>query len=249
MDKKWIVYRHTSPSGKVYIGITSRKYYSRWCGGKGYKSCKAFYRAISKYGWSNIKHEILFTNLPEERAKRLETELIRHYKSLDISYNITNGGDGVLGYKHNPETIQKLKDAHIGRVYKRGWKWTEEQKSNKPTRDMHGSNNPNYGNHKIAGENNFMYGKTHTEEARKKISIANTGRTHKMPDSQKAILLKVHSKPVIQLNLDNSIVAKFESSIAAARFYGKSTPTANHIAECCKGKRKSCMNYKWIYDV
>lgn len=40
----------------------------------------------------------------------------------------------------------------------------------------------------------------------------------------------------------------FEFSTAAARYYGKGTATANHIAECCRGKRNKCMNYKWIYN-
>lgn len=45
--KRWILYRHTSPSGKVYIGITSRnKAYKRWEYGHGYKGCKAFYNGI-----------------------------------------------------------------------------------------------------------------------------------------------------------------------------------------------------------
>ena len=44
------------------------------------------------------------------------------------------------------------------------------------------------------------------------------------------------------------MITIFESSAAAARYYGKGTSTANHIAECCKGKRNKCMNYKWIYN-
>ena len=82
MVNKWTVYRHTSPSGKVYIGITSQNVERRWNSGKGYTLCKAFYNAILKYGWDNIKHEVLFTNLSEERAKKLEIELIMHYKKL-----------------------------------------------------------------------------------------------------------------------------------------------------------------------
>ena len=66
--KRWILYRHTSPSGKVYIGITSKSVNKRWNGGRGYKTCIYFYNAILKYGWDNIKHEILFTDLEEKRA-------------------------------------------------------------------------------------------------------------------------------------------------------------------------------------
>lgn len=46
-----------------------------------------------KYGWNNITHEVLFTDLTEDRAKNLEKDLIRHYKNLNISLNITDGGD------------------------------------------------------------------------------------------------------------------------------------------------------------
>lgn len=122
----WSLYRHTSPSGKVYIGITSRNINKRWAKGSGYKPCKLFYRAILKYGWDNIKHEILFTNLTEERAKKLEIELIRHYKGLNISYNITDGGDGYLGYTPSRETRIKLSNASKRRINK---KLSEETKN------------------------------------------------------------------------------------------------------------------------
>ena len=32
----WTVYKHTSPSNKVYIGITSREPKLRWDNGNGY---------------------------------------------------------------------------------------------------------------------------------------------------------------------------------------------------------------------
>lgn len=63
-------------------------------------------KAILKYGWDNIKHQVLFTNLTEARAKNLEKDLIRHYKNLGISYNITDGGDGTLG-KSCPEELRR----------------------------------------------------------------------------------------------------------------------------------------------
>ena len=56
---KYCVYRHTSPSGKVYIGQTCLKPEYRWRNGKGYKTQILFYRAIKKYGWDNISHQII----------------------------------------------------------------------------------------------------------------------------------------------------------------------------------------------
>lgn len=100
----WTLYRHISPSGKIYIGITSKEVNRRWKYGAGYSNCILFQNAIDKYGWNNITHEILFTNLSEVRAKNLEKDLIRHYKNLGISYNITDGGDGHLGCSWNPSS-------------------------------------------------------------------------------------------------------------------------------------------------
>ena len=109
----YIIYKHTSPSGKVYRGQTCQHLIKRWrSDGSGYVHCKYFYNAILKYGWENIKHEILFTNLTEERAKKLEIELIRHYKGLNLSYNISDGGNlassSEYSRKRSSETMKKL---------------------------------------------------------------------------------------------------------------------------------------------
>ena len=52
--KIYTVYKHITPSGKVYIGITSIKPDKRWNRGKGYKDNIYFSNAINKYGWDNI---------------------------------------------------------------------------------------------------------------------------------------------------------------------------------------------------
>ena len=106
MDRLFTIYRHVSPIGRVYVGITSQDVETRWRHGDNYRNSTYFKRAIRKYGWKNFKHEILFTNVEEERAKRLEIELIRHYKGLGISYNLTNGGDGTNGYHRTDEYKQ-----------------------------------------------------------------------------------------------------------------------------------------------
>lgn len=55
-----VIYMHTSPSGKHYIGQTKQKINNRFrSDGSGYKQCRVFYNAIKKYGWNNFKHEIL----------------------------------------------------------------------------------------------------------------------------------------------------------------------------------------------
>lgn len=75
----YTVYIHTSPIGKVYIGITKMNPIRRWANGLGYKNCSHFFNAILKYGWDNIRHEILFTGLSKEEAEQKEIEFIRGF--------------------------------------------------------------------------------------------------------------------------------------------------------------------------
>ena len=73
----YCVYKHTSPNGKVYIGITGENPNKRWQNGKGYKPNKHFYSAIEMYGWENIKHEILYSGLSKSEACKIEVMIIK----------------------------------------------------------------------------------------------------------------------------------------------------------------------------
>ena len=137
--KEYSLYRHTSPSGKIYIGITSKPVKKRWMNGSGYKPCTAFYRAILKYGWDNIKHEVLFTHLTKDNAEDLEIKLIRHYKGLGISYNITDGGGGYLGYKPSDSTRKLLSVAS-----KRRRKYSMAESTRSLIREAHARNIDSY---------------------------------------------------------------------------------------------------------
>lgn len=117
--KSWTVYEHISPSDKVYVGITCQDPKKRWKGGSGYVRTDnhqpLFANAILKYGWDNIEHKIIFTNLSHEEACSLEKLLITKYKRLHKSYNITDGGDGGLGTKHTEETKKHLSEVKKGK--------------------------------------------------------------------------------------------------------------------------------------
>ena len=109
-ENNYTVYMHISPSGKRYIGITSVSPKKRWQNGFGYKG-QVFYKAIEKYGWDNIEHIIIETNLSQDEACRLEIDLIKQYKTTDSNYgyNVSLGGDKTtLGYHHTNETKIKM---------------------------------------------------------------------------------------------------------------------------------------------
>lgn len=108
----YCVYKHTTPSGKVYIGITCQNVEKRWKNGKGYELCTAFWRAIQKYGWDNIKHEIVRFELTKEEACAEERRLIAFYDSSNPlhGYNLTSGGEH---YEHSDDVRARLRDSHL----------------------------------------------------------------------------------------------------------------------------------------
>ena len=123
----YIVYKHTSPSGKVYIGITSLRPEERWGGGAGYVKNKHFNRAIKKYGWENIKHEILFDGLSREDAFKIEIELIKEYRSSEreFGYNLGTGGEhGATGSKWSDES----RENHMKAIWSKPRNHSKEQK-------------------------------------------------------------------------------------------------------------------------
>ena len=116
MDNNYCVYKHTAPNGKVYIGQTCQKPENRFGkNGYRYKGCTLFYNAIQKYGWNNIKHEILFENLTQEEANKIEIELINKCRSneRDFGYNLQNGGNNG---SPSEETRKKMSEWQIGKV-------------------------------------------------------------------------------------------------------------------------------------
>ena len=74
---KYKIYKHTSPTGKVYIGQTSEeKLYRRWQYGAGYKGCPDFYADILETGWNAFTHEVIAETDDQELALLLERNLI-----------------------------------------------------------------------------------------------------------------------------------------------------------------------------
>lgn len=183
MTNNYCVYKHTSPSGKVYIGITSMKPERRWKNGEGYKT-QMFYNAIQKYGFENFQHEILFSGLTKKEAEQKEVELIAYYKSnqKEYGYNVDNGGSSIGS--HSEITRQKMSNNMIGDTRNVGRVHTE-----KTRRRMSESH----------------IGNKLTEETKRKLSIINTGKKHsdEAKEHMKIAARKSKSFPVycIELNM------------------------------------------------
>lgn len=124
-----IVYVHTCPNGKRYVGQTIKESNKRWESGSGYKT-QLFYRAILKYGWDRINHTVYEVNTKKE-MDYLEKYLISYYNTTDpmYGYNITKGGEGVSGFKHSEESKKKMSTKHRGlEPWNKGFKTPEDVK-------------------------------------------------------------------------------------------------------------------------
>ena len=229
----YTVYKHTNKiNGKVYIGITSRKPEDRWENGNGYYG-QPFYNAISKYGWNNFIHEILFEKLTEEEAKEKEIELIELYNSSNskYGYNASKGGESANGMKHSKETKQRISASLKGREPPaKGKHWNEESRM------------------KISGENSSWFGRKHSEETKEKMResyryrITDESRK-KMSKNRRGKLSgkdNPHAKCVICINTGKV----YDTIKSAAEDTG-----ANQfkISDVCRGARKHTSGLRFKY--
>jgi len=88
-----IIYKITSPSGKVYVGQTMRSFETRVAEHKSKTSnCTALKNAINKYG-DEMKYEIIEEDVPQEHLDDREIHWISHSNSLAPGgYNLNTGG-------------------------------------------------------------------------------------------------------------------------------------------------------------
>lgn len=109
------MYRHITPSGKSYIGITSSSVDVRKR--RGYRHNPFMTAAVKRYGWKNIKTEVLAENVDLDEANLLETYYIASFETQNrkLGYNICSGG---MFFNSREEEIKKrISEASKGRVH------------------------------------------------------------------------------------------------------------------------------------
>lgn len=219
----YTVYKHETPSGKIYIGITSLDPEKRWLRGRGYARNERFWNAIKRYGWENIKHEIVASGLSKEEASKEERRLIALYESHDQSkgYNLTFGGE--TGTIHTEESRHKLSESRKGQRYNIGVKFTEERKRHlrEHHADFRGKKNPNFGK------------KWTSEEiaVRQSHRVYKTGADHPQ------------ARPILQLDKEENLIKRWGSISEAAEVFCKTS-----IKDCLRGKYKYHRGYIWRYE-
>lgn len=261
----YCVYKHTTPSGKSYIGITMNDPQRRWGHGTNYRTNKYFSNAIKKYGWENISHEVIYQGLTKEEACEKEKELIAKFRTCerDHGYNLTSGGES---YEFPEEVKDRLKGPRLlseeqreelakrGRIiaekYLKGRTPTKEQIA-KMAESKKGKKQPQWVKDKRAKSLKEHYKKVGglSQEHREKIRNASTGRRHseeairKMRAAQ-APYKNSRSRRVRQL-LDGKTIAEYCSAREAERQTGISYTS---IVRVCNGVRlKHAGGYAWEY--
>jgi hypothetical protein len=106
MGPTGIIYKISSPSGKVYVGQTVRSFNARIRNHKCKSSgCTALKSAINKYK-DQMKYEIIEDNVPQEQLDEREIYWIKELNSLAPNgYNLSSGGNV------NKVCSQKLKNS------------------------------------------------------------------------------------------------------------------------------------------
>src|ERR1700758_973411 len=114
MEKISTIYKIThKKSGKCYIGFHDNEDPSiRWNAHiKGWSNCDAINSALEKYGAKEFDFEIICQSKDTKYLLReMEPYFIKKYDSFGPNgYNMTEGGEGVLGYRHSEKPKLKLK--------------------------------------------------------------------------------------------------------------------------------------------
>lgn len=210
----YTVYMHTSPSGKKYIGITRRRPRKRFDNGRGYSHSPHMSAAIKKYGWETFTHDILAEGLSEEEACKMEIELIARYRTTDPAYGYNVTSGGEHAGELTPEGRERL------------------------AARMRSSQNPVY----VYGSP--MKGKNHTDESRRKMSVAASKRKRQaMTEDLRLAIREGHS-------FEMKAVRCVESGVVYPGIHEAADATgctATAICAVCKGRRKSTHGLHWEY--
>ena len=162
---KNVIYKLTSPSNKSYIGLTTNYKRRMKKHSKAIGNCK-LQCAIRKYGWDNFKKEILEEVEDPKLLPKLEKFYIKFYHTFDSGYNMTLGGDGLIGYKFTKKQKIKLSRIAQHRTKEHRKKIAEAQKGHICSEET---------KRKISESH---IGKIFTQEHKRNMSIAHIGKQH-----------------------------------------------------------------------
>ena len=108
-----LLYELKFPSGKKYIGVTSRTLGERLKEHAGPKDKRRpgsskLKNAIKKYGLESVEARVIKDGLSYDQALVVEKVFIEAYDTKNNGYNLTDGGEGVLGRVRSKEESELI---------------------------------------------------------------------------------------------------------------------------------------------
>lgn len=152
---------------KIYVGKTSKDPEERFRQHKNasYRDSNFhLHNSIRKYGEQNFDLMSLEETSTEERANELEKKWINRFQTFNkVGYNMIEGGKGLGAGENHPQYGNSLSEEHKNDLSKSltGREYSDEtlEKMSKSSR----------------GKRNGFYGKTHSEDAKRKMSKNHKG--------------------------------------------------------------------------
>lgn len=198
-------------NGKIYVGKHSCKKIENCYMGSG----TAITKAIRKYGKNNFKKEILCVCGSERELNQKEIFWINETGAFGAGYNMTAGGEGMLGHKHSNE---QLRNASLRMI--------KFYNDNPNTRK-----NLSESAKKRIGDKNPFYGKKLTDEHIEKMKIA---RIKAISGDKNTSAVKIKCVETAEI---------FSTCKEAAEFCNLKYSTT--ILKAAKGQRKTAGGYRW----
>lgn len=228
-------------NNKQYIGQTihlKKRIVQHFSNAKNMSNTSPLYNSIRKNKKDNFKVKVLEEikcDLQEDLWKRLnETEkyYIKKYNSVKNGYNLTEGGEGIKGYKYTIEHRQKI-SKHFKNLWKKGickkhTPWNKGIKLKDNQKNMNQDKK-----FLFKGKNNPFYNKKHTKNSKDKISMS---RRNKLKGKENPAARKVK-------NLDTGKI--FDTIREAGIFYN--IKSSFNISSVCNKKLKTCGGFHWKY--
>lgn len=231
-------------------------------------------KRFNTYFYNKLNKMILEKNNPvviklkefdnEEDAIKLEIKLVSFLgkrKNGGLLYNLTDGGDGISGYRHTEETKQLLRLLNI------------ENKSYLRFPDTKGENHPMYGKkHKKSSIDKMSNSKIGTkqseewiekrtsklrgvplsQEHKDKLSESNKGKIVSEETRKKQSIARLGKEPhnkgkikdiILQIDIDGNVVKEWNNlnDLIDSGFQ------KSNVINVCTGKRKSHAGFIWKY--
>ena len=218
---KYVVYLITFPNNKKYCGY-SGNLKRRWRSPEEYSSQPAVYRAINKYGWENLKKEVLYIFNNAKEALEKEAQVIEEMDLLnkDKGYNLVPGGGGP------PHGLQFVTEEGYKKMQENGKRLAKEVWDN-PEKAA-------YTIQRMREETHKKRMQLSKKELKEKYGKHNIGN------------LPPNSKTILQIDLETGdIINEYPSSRRAAISLNLDSAASANIRRVANGKGKKAYGYSW----